>query len=195
MATSASGCMRRMIGINRFIAQLKPYRNCVTGTSQDRKEYEPRKLSCVDLIRMDVSKRMLLLTVCLLCFVFSAFSQEILYEGESNGVMMLQVSEFNIKKKDAVPQAIKDAYFQILFRGIPGSKEHAQALLGTDETIMNNQKYYDTMINDGRLYSFITYSALNYYKKKEAVVKLSINVQALISDLERNNLYRRFGLY
>lgn len=109
---------------------------------------------------------------------------------------MLQVSEFNIKKKDAVAQAIKDAYFQILFRGIPESKEYKQALLGTDENAMNdNRRYYDNMINGGRLYSFIIYSALNYYKKKEAVVKLSVNVQALASDLERNNLYRRFGLY
>lgn len=119
-----------------------------------------------------------------------------MYEGENDGIMMLQVSEFNIKKKDAIAQAIKDAYFQILFRGIPGSKENKQALLGTDENVMNNnRRYYDNMINGGRLYSFITYSALCYYKKKEAVVKLSVNVQALVSDLERNNLYRRFGLY
>lgn len=108
----------------------------------------------------------------MLCVCFSAvssWSQEIMYEGENDGVMMLQVSEFNIKKKDAVAQAIKDAYFQILFRGIPGSKENKKALLGTDENAMNNNRqYYDNMINGGRLYSFITYSALSYYKKKRS---------------------------
>lgn len=145
---------------------------------------------------MNLSKRILLLSFCVSFFVLSSWSQEVMYEGENGGIMMLQVSEFNIKKKDAVAQAIKDAYFQILFRGIPGSKENKQALLGTDENAMNkNRQYYDRMINGGRLYSFVTYSALSYYQKKEAVVKLSVNIQALISDLERNNLYRRFGLY
>ena len=47
-----------------------------------------------------------------------SWSQEIVYEGENDGVLMLSVSEFNIKKKDAVAQAIKDAYLKILFRGI-----------------------------------------------------------------------------
>lgn len=126
----------------------------------------------------------------------SLYAQEIMYEGENNGIMMLQVSEFNIKKKEAVEQAIKDAYFQILFRGIPGSKEYGRALLGTDENDMNkHHQYYDNMINNGRLYTFINYSALTYYKKKEAVVKLTVNMQAIVSDMERNNLYKRFGLY
>lgn len=119
-----------------------------------------------------------------------------MYEGENNGVVMLQVSEFDINKKDAIPQAIKDAYFQLLFRGIPGSKQNNQALLGTNENGNSAQRqYYDNMISSGRLYSFVTYSALSYYKKKNAVVKLSLNIQALIEDLERHNLYRRFGLY
>ena len=119
-----------------------------------------------------------------------------MYEGESNGVLMLSVSEVNVKKSDAIPQAIKDAYFQILFRGIPGSKKNKQALLRTDENVVDGQRqYYDNMINGGRLYTFINYSVLSYYKKKEAVVKLSVNVQALIKDLEQNNLYRRLGLY
>lgn len=145
---------------------------------------------------MNLGKRIFLFALCICFSTISSWSQEIMYEGENDGVMMLQVSEFNIKKKDAIAQAIKDAYFQILFRGIPGSKENKKALLGTDENAMNNNRqYYDNMINEGRLYSFITYSALSYYKKKEAVVKLSVNIQALVSDLERNNLYRRFGLY
>lgn len=145
---------------------------------------------------MNLGKRIFLFALCICFSTISLWSQEIMYEGENDGVMMLQVSEFNIKKKDAISQAIKDAYFQILFRGIPGSKENKNALLGTDENAMNNNRqYYDNMINGGRLYSFITYSALSYYKENEAVVKLSVNVQALVSDLERNNLYRRFGLY
>ena len=138
---------------------------------------------------------------CFLVFLWLCFSpllswaQEIMYEGESEGIMMLSVSEFKIKKKDAIPQAIKDAYFQLLFRGIPGSKEYKRALLGTDEMMNTHRQYYDNMINGGRLYTFVTYSYLNYYKKKEAIVKLSLNVQALVADLEQNNLYRRFGLH
>ena len=109
---------------------------------------------------------------------------------------MLSVSEFNVKKNAAVDNAIKDAFYQILFRGIPGSREYGRPLLGTDEKVMNaNNEYFDNMINGGRIYTFVNYSALSYYKRKEAVVKVSINIQALVADLEKNNLYRRFGLY
>ncbi|MBO5678032.1 MAG: hypothetical protein J6S02_07865, partial [Bacteroidaceae bacterium] len=116
--------------------------------------------------------------------------------GENNGVIMLSVSEFNVKKKDAVEQAIKDVYFQILFRGIPASKEYKRSLLGTDESVMKvNFEYYDAMIKEGRINSFVNYSALSYYKRRNAVVKVSLNVRALEEDLERHNLYRRLGLY
>lgn len=109
---------------------------------------------------------------------------------------MLSVSEFNVKKNVAVDNAIKDAFYQILFRGIPGSREYQRPLLGTDENVMkNNAEYFDNMINGGRIYTFVNYSALSYYKRKEAVVKVSLNVQALQADLEKHNIYRRFGLY
>ena len=133
------------------------------------------------------------------CLIFSAITsraQEVTYEGENNGVLMLSVSEFNVKKNVAVDNAINDAFYQILFRGIPGSREYQRPLLGTDENVMkNNAEYFDNMINGGRIYTFVNYSALSYYKRKEAVVKVSLNVQALQADLEKNNLYRRFGLY
>ena len=146
--------------------------------------------------KMAKNKRLTLITFCFCLSALTLWAQEIMYEGENNGVLMLSVSEFNVKKKEAVAQAIKDAYFQILFRGIPGSKEYERPLLGTDENVMNaNRKYYDNMIKAGRIYSFVNYSALSYYKRKEAVVKVSLNVRALEEDLERHNLYRRLGLY
>ena len=141
-------------------------------------------------------KRLFLITICFFFSAITSWAQEVTYEGENNGVLMLSVSEFNVKKNAAVDNAIKDAFYQILFRGIPGSREYGRPLLGTDEKVMNaNNEYFDNMINGGRIYTFVNYSALSYYKRKEAVVKVSINVQALVADLEKNNLYRRFGLY
>ena len=141
-------------------------------------------------------KRFFLITICLIFSAITSWAQEVTYEGENNGVLMLSVSEFNVKKNVAVDNAIKDAFYQILFRGIPGSREYQRPLLGTDENVMkNNAEYFDNMINGGRIYTFVNYSALSYYKRKEAVVKVSLNVQALQADLEKNNLYRRFGLY
>lgn len=141
-------------------------------------------------------KRFFLITICLIFSAITSWAQEVTYEGENNGVLMLSVSEFNVKKNVAIDNAIKDAFYQILFRGIPGSREYQRPLLGTDEKVMNaNIEYFDNMINGGRIYTFVNYSALCYYKRKEAVVKVSLNVQALQADLEKNNLYRRFGLY
>lgn len=141
-------------------------------------------------------KRLTLLVACFLFCSVSSWAQEFMYEGENNGVLMLSVSEFNVKKNEAVERAIKDSFFQILFRGIPGSKEYQRPLLGTDENAVKaHNEYFQNMITGGRIYSFVNYSALNYYKKKDAVVKVSINVGALVEDLEKHNLYRRFGLY
>ena len=141
-------------------------------------------------------KRLALIIICYCFCTITSWAQEVMYEGENDGVLMLSVSEFNVKKNEAVAKAIKDAYFQVLFRGIPGSNEYKQPLLGTDETVMKtNIEYFDNMINGGRIYSFVNYSALSYYKRKEAVVKVSLNVRALVADLEKHNLYRRIGLY
>ena len=141
-------------------------------------------------------KRFFLITICFFFSAITSWAQEVMYEGENNGVLMLSVSEFNVKKNVAVDNAIKDAFYQILFRGIPGSREYQRPLLGTDEKVMNaNIEYFDNMINGGRIYTFVNYSALSYYKRKEAVVNVSFNIQALVADLEKNNLYRRFGLY
>lgn len=141
-------------------------------------------------------KRFFLITIGLIFGAITSWAQEVTYEGENNGVLMLSVSEFNVTKNVAVEKAIKDSFYQILFRGIPGSTEYERPLLGTDENVMKaNNEYFHNMINCGRIYTFVNYSALSYYKRKEAIVKVSFNVQALVADLEKNNLYRRFGLY
>lgn len=143
-----------------------------------------------------MTKRLALITICFLFSAITSWAQEVTYEGENNGVLMLSVSEFNVKKNVAVEKAIKDSFYQILFRGIPGSREYERPLLGTDENVMkNNAEYFGDMLNGGRIYTFVNYSALSYYKRKEAVVKVSLNVQALQADLEKHNIYRRFGLY
>ena len=144
----------------------------------------------------NMTKRLALITICFLFTAITSWAQEVTYEGENNGVLMLSVSEFNVKKNVAIENAIKDSFYQILFRGIPGSREYERPLLGTDENVMkNNAEYFDDMLNGGRIYTFVNYSALSYYKRKEAVVKVSFNVQALQADLEKHNIYRRFGLY
>ena len=140
--------------------------------------------------------RFALITICFLFCAITSWAQEVMYEGENNGVLMLSVSEFKVKKKVVVEQAIMDSFFQVLFRGIPGSKEYNRPLLGTDENVMKaNKEYFDNMINGGRIYSYVNYSALSYYRRREAIVKVSLNVRALEQDLEKNHLYRRFGLY
>ena len=143
-----------------------------------------------------MKSRFALITICFLFGAITSWAQEVMYEGENNGVLMLSVSEFNVKKKVVVEQAIMDSFFQVLFRGIPGSKEYSRPLLGTDENVMKaNKEYFDNMINGGRIYTYVNYSALSYYTRREAIVKVSLNVRALEQDLEKNHLYRRFGLY
>lgn len=140
--------------------------------------------------------RLLLLVLVALIFPSAVYSQEVVYEGEDNGVLMLTVYENDVPKKEAVSRAVADAYFQILYRGIPGSTLCKQPFFGTDETEVNAKRaYYENLLNSGRIYSFVNYSVLSEYKKKVATVRLSINIEALRADLEKKNLYRRLGIH
>jgi hypothetical protein len=83
-----------------------------------------------------------------------------MYDGESNGALMLQVTEFQIKENQAISSAVTDALYAILFRGIPGSQSCNRPLAGTDETkIKDNQEYFSNMVDRSRINSFILYSA------------------------------------
>lgn len=141
-----------------------------------------------------MGKRTVLIFVFACISIMSSLAQDVVFEGENDGIIMLSVKEYNIKKKEAKEMAIQDAYFNLLFRGIPGSLRNRNALLGTDESIVNAYRdYYEDLINGDRLYTFVTYSDLYYYKKKVASVKLNIDVETMSADF--NNYYHRFGLY
>lgn len=142
-------------------------------------------------------KKILLICFILTCCSDYLWAQEVSIEGENGGIITLSVTEHKIRKKKAIDRAVQDAFFQLMFRGVPGSAEYSRPLLGTDENTQSSRRqYYDNLINSGRAYTFINYSNLNryYYYRREAIVVLSINVQALTTDLESKNIYRRFGL-
>ena len=56
----------------------------------------------------NMTKRLALITICFLFSAITSWAQEVTYEGENNGILMLSVSEFNVKKNVAVEKAIKD---------------------------------------------------------------------------------------
>ena len=43
-------------------------------------------------------KKFFLITICFFFSAITSWAQEVTYEGENNGVLMLSVSEFNVKK-------------------------------------------------------------------------------------------------
>ena len=53
---------------------------------------------------MCMIKRLALIIICFCFCTITSWAQEVMYEGENNGVLMLSVSEFNVKKKEAVAE-------------------------------------------------------------------------------------------
>lgn len=115
---------------------------------------------------------------------------------ETQSTMSLQVIVYNVKSRQAIVYAEREAMLTVFFRGVPGSTVETP-LVGTDEKGLyaENQYYFDNMFNmkNGRFSSFFTNAILSKYKSKVALVDLVVNIKALRLDIESHNIRKRFG--
>lgn len=142
-----------------------------------------------------------LLFICLLA-VYTAFGQDkVNFLSDGPNTLSLRVTAYGKKAKEAMENAEQSAIRTILFRGVPGSNQVENPLIGVnEESIQKEHKNYFNDFFEGKRYSSFILSntpisqfAKDATKKKCIVVDIKVNLQALRSDLEQQKVIRKFG--
>lgn len=128
---------------------------------------------------------------------------------DDGDLVRLRVSGTGLTHEDILRQAEDLAFKTILYRGLPGASARlTNPLIGTNESeiMANHAAYMRSFFQDRRLKSFIQAEVLSAgpvtYKNRSRTKKddpigltydLTINVNALRMDLEKNGIVRKFG--
>lgn len=142
----------------------------------------------------------LILLVITGCSIKTYPSAEVTYLSSNGGTVSLTAVGVGTTIENANANAEKNAFDVLFFRGLPGS-EQKTPLIGENEIeeIQKNKTYFNTFYLGKRYKSFITsyYPVTNLIKRKGTekyiTINLSININSLRTDLEQNNVIRKFG--
>lgn len=112
----------------------------------------------------------------------------------------LRVTLHDIKKKNLIPLATKEAIDRLLFRGIEGTAFN-KPLCGYEESsVIAAHKDYFKNLYESRAASFVNVvvSPVSGQKdssgRKAYIADVKINAKALREDLEAQKIIRKFGL-
>ncbi|MDX6188396.1 hypothetical protein SGQ83_03465 [Flavobacterium sp. Fl-318] len=155
---------------------------------------------------MTLSKRIgVLVLLILISFTYSC-SQKILPTSEVNyvsgnaGTITMRTIGNGSNEMEAISEAEKNAINVLLFRGLPES-EQKSALVGTHESeeIEKHKTYFEKFYTQKRYKTFFMSSipVSDFAKQKGGAKSLTldvkVNLAALRTDLEQNNIIRKFG--
>ena len=139
------------------------------------------------------------LTMILLAFFCSCKSvtpvTNINYVSEQEGTLTIRSTGTGKTYEKAKIKAEQNAFDALFFRGIPGSSQKIP-LIGYDEAGLKRQNanYFSQFYDKRRYWSFVVSSSpTGGLLDKTLTVDITINLRALRSDLEQNNIIRKFG--
>ena len=114
------------------------------------------------------------------------------------GTIALRVSGMGVNERKAYENAIYNAFSTLLYQGIPESVQ-TTPMIPTEDAARMKPKV-DKCLNDENCYrNYITQVNQNGAAEKvkggyAATANITINLRALRSYLEQNNIIRKFGL-
>jgi hypothetical protein len=121
--------------------------------------------------------------------------------SNAEGTINIQAAGFAKKKKESIIDAESDAFYTLLFRGIPGS-QYKQPMITKEEEFREDPIIVEIL--KGGYVSFMTNANLTSEvetKKKadgvkgvQTLVQMTINCAALRKYLEDKKIIRKFGL-
>lgn len=155
---------------------------------------------------MLLQKRIGALIILVLLSVNYSFGQKKLQTPQVNyvsgnaGIITMRAIGSGKKQQDAISEAEKNAINVLLFRGLPES-EQKSALIGSNESaeIEKHKEYFDQFYAQKRYKTFIMSSipvgdfAKQNGGAKSQTLDVKVNLIALRTDLEQNNIIRKFG--
>ncbi len=142
-----------------------------------------------------------LFIICLLTTYSISGQNKVNFLSDGSNTLSLRVTAYGKKAKEAIENAEQAAVRTILFRGIPGSNQVENPLIGVnEEKIQKEHKaYFKELFEEKRCNSFILSTvpvskfSKDATKKKCIVADIKVNLQALRSDLEQHKVIRKFG--
>jgi len=118
----------------------------------------------------------------------------------NDGQVTVNATGFSKSIADAKLNALQSAFYNVLFRGIPGSQYSAPLI--TDEASKINDPAVQELLDKG-FNSFVTNSVIVEEDKKtrkvdgvkgyQCTLQITINVEGLRKHLEQKNVIRKFG--
>lgn len=142
-----------------------------------------------------------LFIICLLTTYSISGQNKVNFLSDGSNTLSLRVTAYGKKAKEAIENAEQAAVRTILFRGIPGSNQVENPLIGVnEEKIQKEHKaYFKELFEEKRCSSFILSTvpvskfSKDATKKKCIVADIKVNLQTLRSDLEQHKVIRKFG--
>lgn len=115
-----------------------------------------------------------------------------------NGTIFLTVSAVGETKENAIENCVSNAFETVLFRGVPASVQPQPMIENEQKARSANPNFFDCFKNEACYKKFVTY--INFMgegvKVREGIgmsTSLKINLNALKTYLEQNNIIRKFG--
>lgn len=127
------------------------------------------------------------------------YNSEVFVSGKENKSVYTFTAKGAAKKQEkAIYEAEKNAFRVIMFTGVPGT-DLSMPLVGNENEAMNNHKnYFDRFFNQNAYTAFVLNRSTVTSSKKirggyEATVSIKVNIESLRTDLEQNEIIRKFG--
>jgi hypothetical protein len=155
---------------------------------------------------MNPLKKISLLVILMLLSVTYSCSNKTLptsavnYVSGNNGTITMRTIGNGTNQQEAISEAEKNAINVLFFRGLPESEQKV-ALIGTNESeeMEKHKLYFEKFYTQKRYKTFIMSSvpvsdfARQNGGEKSLALDVKVNLIALRTDLEQNNIIRKFG--
>jgi hypothetical protein len=141
-----------------------------------------------------------LFLVLLACNSPKTFTGEVNYVGSKEpGTLLLNAAGYGRTKKEAIENAERNAFTNLIFKGIPGSQYSLPLVPQGDEAKQKYMPYFKALLEQEGYKKFMMSSDLQTgfapikRGSENAVNLVKIDVTSLRRDLESNNIIRKFG--
>jgi hypothetical protein len=115
------------------------------------------------------------------------------------GTLQLSAAGYGRTKKEAIENAERNAFYNLLFKGIPGSQYNLPLVPEPATAQKTHKKYFNQLLEEGRYKQFMMGSDLQTgfapirRGSENAKNLVKIDVTGLRRDLESNQIIRKFG--
>ena len=118
---------------------------------------------------------------------------------DEEGTIVIKTNGFGHNVNEAVANAQKSAFYNLIFKGIPGSSiANVPMVANESDAYQKHEDYFNNLLDKGNYFTFMMYSnmASNPNEGKgeaNVTVDVKINYNSLRRDLEQNTIIRKFG--